>query len=238
MGRRAGRPMPNGPTARHTLPADGGAGATYLYRTIESPRATPTGDFAGQRRRLARLARWQGSALQARQAARRPPIRIRPRSNCIRARITCCLKIVNADAAQAAFTFACVEGDVPADIVAIARQVRRTRTADEKAAIAKHHRSIAPLLNASPRAVWRRSKAQRKEVDAGVLRTLVAMAGRAAHRRASCRAAIGSTNRARSSRPLCLLSCVRWRSKGGGRRGSTWPTGWRRARIRSSRGCS
>lgn len=69
-----------------------------------------------------------------------------------------------------------IEGDVPAGIVPIVNKSAGERNDEEKGTIAKHYRGIAPLLNPTHKQLAA-LEPQRKEVDAGVLRTLVAMSG-------------------------------------------------------------
>ena len=151
-----------------------GTGAAYLYRKIESPRATKLVISLGSDDGL-RVWLDGKEALQKR--VKRPlaadqdkaTIELHQGTNHL------LVKIVNADGSSG-FYFRVLEGDIPADVVAILGKAAEARTADEKAALAKHHRNVSPLLGQA-RERLAALETQRKEIDAGVLRTLVAMSG-------------------------------------------------------------
>ncbi|HEY1602554.1 MAG TPA: PSD1 and planctomycete cytochrome C domain-containing protein [Pirellulales bacterium] len=154
------------------LPGD--RGATYLYRAIEAPRAMPLVLSLGCKDGL-RV--WhdgkEAFAQRAKRAAAadqdKVTLPLHPGTNHL------LLKVASAGGASG-FYFRVSEGDVPAAIVPIVGKPATDRNDEEKKTIATYHRGIAPLLNPA-RDEQAKLAAQRKDVDARVLRTLVAMAG-------------------------------------------------------------
>jgi mono/diheme cytochrome c family protein len=156
----------------HDLPAE--RGAIYLYRTIESPRATPFVISLGSDDALRA---WHDGKEAISQRKKRP---LKPDQDKVTLQLHSgtnhlLLKVVNADGG-AGFYFRVVEADVPAELATIVSKAPAERTDDERKAIEKYHRGIAPLLNPAREQLAALEK-QRKEVDDGILRTLVAMTG-------------------------------------------------------------
>jgi len=154
------------------LPAE--RGATYLYRAIESPRTTPLVISLGSDDGL-RV--WHDGKELLNQRKRRPAkpdqdkvtLQLHPGTNHL------LLKVANAEAGSG-FYFRVVEADIPADIAPLVTKPAADRNDEERAKLAAYHRGIAPILQPAREQLAALEK-EHKEVDTGVLRTLVAMAG-------------------------------------------------------------
>ncbi|MBI2826837.1 MAG: PSD1 domain-containing protein [Planctomycetia bacterium] len=148
--------------------------ATYVYRTIDAPRAMPLVISLGSDDGL-RVWLDKKEVLNKRVERPAAPDQDKVTLSLRQGVNHLLMKVVNA-AGGCAFYFKPVEGDIPAAIVEILTKPAGERTDEQKQALAKHHRGLAPLLQ-PVRDKIAAVERERKDVDAGVLRTLVAMSG-------------------------------------------------------------